>query len=356
MSLKGKYQLQVFAFSPIIQEPIVSDLLEAAGQHMHQITADELRVLQGDGSARLARLPPSGGKRDLLVIYRNEAAVPNGYFVGISPKIFHRISEAVEGFFNVRAPVFFIEAIAEPGPFVRILQLFTGRGKYQLAAFIKGIQFSKIFPPEFVPEDLYRDEKMIYGFTDPMVRCKPAAGNNTMHMHMIEHFLIPGMEDLYDTGCCAEVLFAGREFQKGSGAASVEQSIEELLVTIDKAVQLMGKSKDNMEIRRIYHFGPPLIYPDFLIHSLTVGAVAVAAGIVMEFDMSAVGALGNVDAKRTGFTVHDGMCGFFLNIRLEAAGRTKCFIGKIPDLLDLRPAHRKHLPSGQKGLPHFLCH
>ena len=356
MSLKGKYQLQVFAFSPVIQEPIVSDLLEAAGQHMHQITADELCVLQGDGPARLARLPSSGGKRDLLVIYRNEAAVSDSYFVGISPKIFHRISEAVEGFFDVRAPVFFIKAIAKPGPFVRIPQLFTGRGKYQLAAFIKGIQFSKIFPPEFVPEDLYRDEKMIDGFTDPMVRCKPAAGNNTMHMHMIEHFLIPGMDDLYDTGCCAEVLFARREFQKGPGAASVEQSIEELLVTVDKAVQLMGKSKDDMEIRRIYHFSPPLIHPDFLIHSLAVGAVAVAAGIVMEFGMPAVGALGNVDAKGTGFTAHDGTGCFFLDIRLEAAGRAKCFIGKLPDLLDLRPVHGKHLPSGQKGLLHFPCH
>ena len=323
---------------------------------MHQITADELCVLQGDGPARLARLPSSGGKRDLLVIYRNEAAVSDSYFVGISPKIFHRISEAVEGFFDVRAPVFFIKAIAKPGPFVRIPQLFTGRGKYQLAAFIKGIQFSKIFPPEFVPEDLYRDEKMIDGFTDPMVRCKPAAGNNTMHMHMIEHFLIPGMDGLYDTGRCTEVLFARREFQKGPGAASVEQSIEELLVTVDKAVQLMGKSKDDMEIRRIYHFSPPLIHPDFLIHSLAVGAVAVAAGIVMEFGMPAVGALGNVDAKGTGFTAHDGTGCFFLDIRLEQPGRIKIFIGKIPDLLDIKPGHRKHLPSGQKDSPHFQCH
>ena len=128
---------------------------------MHQITADELCVLQSDSPARLARLPPSGGKRDLLVIYRNKAAVSDNYFVGISPKIFHCISKTVEGFFNVRAPVLFIKAIAKPGPSVRISQLFTGRGKYQFAVFIKGIQFSKIFPSEFVPEDLYRDETLM---------------------------------------------------------------------------------------------------------------------------------------------------------------------------------------------------
>lgn len=51
MSLKGKYQLQIFAFSPVIQEPIVSDFLETGGEHMHQITADELCILQSDGPA-----------------------------------------------------------------------------------------------------------------------------------------------------------------------------------------------------------------------------------------------------------------------------------------------------------------
>lgn len=356
MSLKGKYQLQIFAFSPVIQEPIVSDFLETGGEHMHQITADELCILQSDGPAWLTRFSPPGIKRNLVVIYREDAVVPDGYFVGISSKIFHRISEAVEGFFDVRAPVFFIKGIAEGGPFIRIPQLFTGRGKYQLTAFIKEIQCGKETPLEFIPEDLYRDEKMIFGFTDLMVWCKPATGNDTMHMYMIEHFLVPGMKDLYDAGCCAEVLFVGRKFQKGSGTASVEQSIEVLLVTVNEAVQFMRKCKDHMEIRRIDHFGPALIHPDFLIYSLAVGTVAVAAGIVMEFCISAVGALGNVDAKGAGFTVHDGMCGFFLDIRLKGAGRVKSFIGKIPDLLDFRPVHGKHLPSGQKDSLHFRCH
>ena len=79
----------------------------------------------------------------------------------VTAKILKGVAETAKGFFYKRAPVFSVKEVFEFFPFVRIPQLFTGRGKYQLAAFIKGIQFSKIFPPEFVPEDLYRDEKMM---------------------------------------------------------------------------------------------------------------------------------------------------------------------------------------------------
>ena len=212
MPLKGKYPLQVFAFSPVIQEPKVSNLLETGREHMQQITADELCVLQGDGPAWPTRLLPPGGKRNMLVIYRKDTGVPDGDFVGISSKVFHRIPEAVEGFFDAGAPVFFIKGIAQFGPFIRIPELFTGRGEHQLTTFIKGIQYGEEDSLEFIPEDHDRDEKMIFGFTDLMIRCKPAAGNDTVHMDMVEHFLIPGMEDLYDAGCCAEVLFVCREF------------------------------------------------------------------------------------------------------------------------------------------------
>lgn len=60
----------------------------------------------------------------------------------------------------------------------------------------------------------------------------------------------------------------------------------------------MRKGKDHMEIRRIDHFGPPLIHPDFLVYRLAAGTVTVAAGIVVELRMSAVRALRNIDAKR----------------------------------------------------------
>lgn len=49
----------------------------------------------------------------------------------------------------------------------------------------------------------------------------------------------------------------------------------------------MRKSKYHMEIRRVNDLSPALIHPEFLLHSLTVGAVTVAAGIIVKFNMTA---------------------------------------------------------------------
>ena len=48
---------------------------------------------------------------------------------------------------------------------------------------------------------------MFLYFPDLMVRSKPAAGNNTVHMYMIIDFMIPCVQYLNDIGCCAEMLF-----------------------------------------------------------------------------------------------------------------------------------------------------
>lgn len=118
MPLKGKDQFQVFAFSPVIQEPIIPDLLKTRWEYMHQITADELDVFQNDHPARFTGLFPPGRKCDLLSIDRKDTAVGNGNLVGISSEIFHRIAKSMESFFYVRAPFLPIKEIAESRPFI----------------------------------------------------------------------------------------------------------------------------------------------------------------------------------------------------------------------------------------------
>lgn len=78
MSLKRKDLFQVFTFEPVIQESVIADFLETGREHMHQITADELCVLQGNGPAWLTRPLSPCRKTDTLVIYREDAAVPDG--------------------------------------------------------------------------------------------------------------------------------------------------------------------------------------------------------------------------------------------------------------------------------------
>ena len=54
-----------------------------------------------------------------------------------------------------------------------------------------------------------------------------------MHMYMVIQFLIPGMKNLNDTGCCSEILFVLGKFKKCFGGASVQKSIKEFLVAIE---------------------------------------------------------------------------------------------------------------------------
>lgn len=65
----------------------------------------------------------------------------------------------------------------------------------------------------------------------------------------------------------------------------------------------MGQCKYHMKVGRVDDFGPAFIHPDFFLHGLTVWAVSVAAGVVVDFHMPAVRTLTKVTAKFTGFAV-----------------------------------------------------
>ena len=84
---------------------------------------------------------------------------------------------------------------------------------------IAGVQQRKIFPLKLIPEYPDRDKKLSGGSTDPVVRGKPAAGDNTVHMDMVAQFLVPGVEDLYDPGC------APRYFLSADNSSMVWHSI-----------------------------------------------------------------------------------------------------------------------------------
>ncbi len=102
-----------------------------------------------------------------------------------------------------------------------------------------------------------------------------------------------------------------------------------------------------MEIRGIDYLCPAFIYPEFLIDSLAVRAAAVPAGIIVEFYVPAVRALGNVAAEITGFAFEDSQGGFPLDIRKKTALGNEAVIRIVPNLLDF--IHQKHLRSGRKG-------
>ena len=100
----------------------------------------------------------------------------------------------------------------------------------------------------------------------------------------------------------------------------MEKSIKEPLVAVDQRIQFMWKCKYHMKIWGIDYLGPAFIYPDLFVDGLTVWTVPVTAGIIVEFCMSAVRALRDIDAELAGLAVEDGPGSFKLGIGLEMPG------------------------------------
>lgn len=179
---------------------------------MHEVTPDKFGMVKEDCPAWPARLSAPGRKSHLFFPDGQNPAVGYGNFVGISSEIFDGIAKPVEGFFYVGAPVLSIKTVAEFRPLVRIPQTLAGSRKIQLSVFIEGIKAGQTFPLEFIPQYLNGDKKVFLSIAYLMVGGEAAAGKDTMHMHVVRKFLIPCMENLDDSGCCAEVVSVSRKF------------------------------------------------------------------------------------------------------------------------------------------------
>lgn len=148
-----------------------------------------------------------------------------------------------------------------------------------------------------------RDKKLLLRQADPVVPCESATGDDAVHVYMIKEFLVPGMEELDDAGCCTKELLIGGKFQKRIGTASMKEAMKKGLVAIEQRIEFMGQGKNDMEVRGIDDLSPAIIDPEFFLNSLAVRAVTVTAGIIVYFSMAAVGTDREVAAELTGFTV-----------------------------------------------------
>ena len=278
--------------------------------------------------------------------------------MGIPAQVLDGVAEAVKGLLDERAPVPAVKAVPESLPAGRRPEGTTGSREGKGAVLIEPVQEGKVLSLELVPQDKDRQEELPTASADPAVRGKAAAGEDAVHMDMVEHLLVPGMEHLDDAGLCAQVFFVGAQLQECLGAAPVEKPIKDLLVGIDKRVQFMGEGKDHMEVRCVNDLGSAPVHPDLLLDGLTAGAAAAAAGIIMGLQMSAVWAEAPVAAQLPGLAAHDSVCCLTLDIGLGCAGCGEFRIGGKENLLYLEGAgkplyflviHGKHLRSGQRG-------
>ena len=110
----------------------------------------------------------------------------------------------------------------------------------------------------------------------------------------------------------------------------------------------MRESEYHMEVGRINTFCPAFVYPYLLINSLTAGAVTVAAEILVELGMSAIGADAGTATQCADFAPQDRHDSLILDIGWTING--KVFLpSKLENLFSFTLCH-KYLPSYQEGL------
>ena len=154
--------------------------------------------------------------------------------------------------------------------------------------------------------------------------------------------LPPGMENLDDGRSSAKVFFITGKLKKNLSGAFVHERVKGLLIGKDKGFKLSGQSENDMKIRHVKDFCSAGVDPDFFEYSLTVGAVAIAAGIVMKFNMTTVGTETDITSERAGLTVHNGKSHFGLdNGGIKGVGIS--FPAIIKNLLNLKPVHESLL-------------
>ena len=251
----------------------------------------------------------SRGKGNRAIRDIKDAAVGDSNFVSISSQIINGVAKTVEGLLDKRAPILLIKGILKGIPGDRILEGLR-KGKDSFGK--QRVELRKEFSTELIAEDLDRDEERLLGEAELVIRGNASAGNNAVHMDMIVQFLVPGMKDLNDTRKRAKIFFVCRKFQKRFSCAAMQKIVEQFLILVEQGIQFMRKREDNMEIGSIYDFRAALIYPQFFFYRLTVGAVAVAAGVGICDLMTAVLALRNRIAQCASFAVQDSKGSFQL--------------------------------------------
>ena len=307
---------------------------------MHKEPPYELPVFQDDNALRLSGLFSPGREGHMALRDGKKTAVRNGNLMRVPAKVFDGVPEPVESFLNERAPVFFVKAVAERPPLAGLCQLPGGWREAERAAPVQGVQFRKEFPLELVPEHVHRDKEAPLGFPDLPVLCKSPAGDYAVEMHVVVHFLVPCVQHLNDARGGAEMARAGGQLEKGLCAASVEKTVQQLLVVQHKGIQLMRECEDHVEIGRVDDFGTPGIHPELLSDGLAVRAVPVTAGIIVVLCVAAVRAGADICAKTSGLAGKDRLGSFYLFAGLVIPQGAVLAVGKFKDLPYITGRHQ----------------
>ena len=130
-------------------------------------------------------------------------------------------------------------------------------------------------------EDLDGEEEGIFRMYPARVAwIETSGGNDAVEMRMQSQVLSPGVQNAEEADLGSEVLGVGRNFEHGLSAGAEEQIVEQSWITLTKRVQLVGQSKDDVEVGHAEQILFATRQPALARLGLALGTVAVATGVI----------------------------------------------------------------------------
>lgn len=254
MTLKTEEDPELFLLDGVCQKPIVTDLLKTFREDMQQEPANELLVgkshLLADITILVVTIPEGNGIiRDL-----QDPCIGDRHTMSVAAKIVDGIAKAVEGLFDVGAPIGIIKIVNKTLPVHGMCRIRKGRRKHKLAGCTILFQSSHKLAAEHLRGGSDGDKEATSAFTQFQIPCEAGTGNDAVDMRMEREALTPGMDHLDDARFSAQIPLVASQSQKCLRSRLMEQRIEQLLVGEEQRIEIMRHGEDDVKIFRIEDF------------------------------------------------------------------------------------------------------
>jgi hypothetical protein len=236
--------------------------VETLRQHVLQQAANELQRRQGHGFPAVM-VGVLVAETDLAILDREHAAIGQDAPVDIPAQGAEYLFGPLQGWFTVDDPPF--------GP--------NRLGQRQIGSFLTH-QIEKQSAKE-LREGLHRHEVSLAG-RSPLgpVGGNPARWHQAMDVRMVDQSPGPGVQDTQDPDQAPYIMGVRGERDERLCRGSEQDVVQVSLVGARKRPQLLGQGQDDMKVGGRQEFLPPLCQPSFGVQAMTLGATAVAAGVV----------------------------------------------------------------------------
>jgi hypothetical protein len=289
------------AANSVGQEAVMADSNESRGEHVQEKAAQEGVGVQRHESGRIsmgAILPAEG---DLTVLERDEPLVGNGNAMSVSAEVGQDLLGSREGRLGVDDPFLPGRLGEEEGG------AFAGEAG-QASPVQAGLDAGKEFSAEDAGEDADGKEETGVG-EDPAVALgrQASPGDNAVEVGVEEKRLGPGVQNGGEPDLGAQTLGIEGDLLEGVRHAREKEAVHSGRIGEEERREFLGNGENDMEVLHREKIRLSGLNPAGFVKALTLGTMAIPAGVVGNLLVTTFVALPEMAAERGGATSGDGL-------------------------------------------------